>query len=302
MSGYRSGFVSIVGCPNAGKSTLLNRLVGQKIAIVSDRAQTTRNKVTGVLTREAYQIVFLDTPGMTRPQNRLGEYMQKVATDALSEVEAVLFVADALQGVRERDEAILDRLSRVSAPVFALVNKCDAASETAVEQARRLLEGSGCFREVLAVSARTGEGLEQLERRLSDCLPEGPQYFPEDMVTDQPERVICGEMVRDEALRGLVEIVEQAGAELVGIGVAVERMELREGGELMDVWATIYCERESHKGIIIGKGGSMLKRIGAASRRDMEWLLGCRVNLQLWVKIKEDWRNRPAVLHELGYE
>lgn len=296
MSGYRSGFVSIVGCPNAGKSTLLNRLVGQKIAIVSDRAQTTRNKVTGVLTREGYQIVFLDTPGMTRPQNRLGEYMQKVATDALSEVEAVLFVADALQGVRERDEAIVERLSRVKAPVFALVNKCDAASATAVEQARRLLEGRGCFSEVLAVSARTGEGLEQLERRLSDCLPEGPQYFPEDMVTDQPERVICGEMVREKALELLREEVPH------GIGVAVERMELREGGELMDVWATIYCERESHKGIIIGKGGSMLKRIGAASRRDMEWLLGCRVNLQLWVKIKEDWRNRPAVLHELGYE
>ena len=170
------------------------------------------------------------------------------------------------------------------------------ASATAVEQARRLLEGRGCFSEVLTASARTGEGLEQLERRLSDCLPEGPQYFPEDMVTDQPERVICGEMVREKALELLREEVPH------GIGVAVERMELREGGELMDVWATIYCERESHKGIIIGKGGSMLKRIGAASRRDMEWLLGCRVNLQLWVKIKEDWRNRPAVLHELGYE
>lgn len=296
MSGYRSGFVSIVGCPNAGKSTLLNRFVGQKIAIVSDRAQTTRNKVTGVLTREGYQIVFLDTPGMTRPQNRLGEYMQKVATDALSEVEAVLFVADALQGVRERDEAIMERLSRVKAPVFALVNKCDAASATAVKQARGVLEGRGCFSEVLTASARTGEGLELLERRLSDCLPEGPQYFPEDMVTDQPERVICGEMVREKALELLREEVPH------GIGVAVERMELREGGELMDVWATIYCERESHKGIIIGKGGSMLRRIGAASRHDMEWLLGCRVNLQLWVKIKEDWRNRPAVLHELGYE
>ena len=296
MSGYRSGFVSIVGCPNAGKSTLLNRLVGQKIAIVSDRAQTTRNKVTGVLTREGYQIVFLDTPGMTRPQNRLGEYMQKVATDALSEVEAVLFVADALQGVRERDKAIVERLSRVKAPVFALVNKCDAASATAVEQARGVLEGRGCFSEVLTASARTGEGLELLERRLSDCLPEGPQYFPEDMVTDQPERVICGEMVREKALELLREEVPH------GIGVAVERMELREGGELMDVWATIYCERESHKGIIIGKGGSMLRRIGAAARHDMEWLLGCRVNLQLWVKIKEDWRNRPAVLHELGYE
>lgn len=152
------------------------------------------------------------------------------------------------------------------------------------------------FRGILTASAKTGEGLERLEEQLLACLPEGPQYFPDDMVTDQPERVICGEMVREKALELLREEVPH------GIGVGVDRMELREGGSLMDIWATIYCERESHKGIIIGRGGSMLKKIGAASRRDMEWLLGCRVNLQLWVKIKEDWRNKPAVLHELGYE
>ena len=296
MSGYRSGFVAIVGCPNAGKSTLLNRLVGQKIAIVSDRAQTTRNKVTGVLSREGYQIVFLDTPGMTTPKNRLGEYMQKVATDALSEVEAVLFVVDALQGVRERDERIMDRLAHAKAPVFALVNKCDAASAAALERAREALHARGFFRAVLTASAMTGEGLEALERGLLDCLPEGPQCVPDDVATGQAERIICGEMVREKALELLREEVPH------GIGVGVDRMELRDGGGLMDVWATIYCERESHKGIIIGKGGAMLKRIGAASRRDMEWLLGCRVNLQLWVKIKEDWRNRPSVLHELGYE
>lgn len=296
MNGYRSGFVSIVGCPNAGKSTLLNRMIGQKIAIVSDRAQTTRSKVTGVLSRKTYQIIFLDTPGMTTPKNRLGEYMQKVATDALSEVEAVLFVVDALQGVRERDERIMDKLSRAKAPVFALINKCDAASAASVEQAKEALLARGIFREILTASAKTGAGLERLEEQLLACLPEGPQYFPDDMVTDQPERVICGEMVREKALELLREEVPH------GIGVGVDKMELREGGGLMDIWATIYCERESHKGIIIGRSGSMLKRIGAASRRDMEWLLGCRVNLQLWVKIKEDWRNKPAVLHELGYE
>ncbi len=296
MSGYRSGFVSIVGCPNAGKSTLLNRMIGQKIAIVSDRAQTTRSKVTGVLSRKTYQIIFLDTPGMTTPKNRLGEYMQKVATDALSEVEAVLFVVDALQGVRERDERIMDKLSHAKAPVFALINKCDAASAAAVGQAKEALLDRGMFRGILNASAKTGEGLERLEEQLLACLPEGPQYFPDDMVTDQPERVICGEMVREKALELLREEIPH------GIGVGVDRMELREGGGLMDIWATIYCERESHKGIIIGRGGSMLKKIGAVSRRDMEWLLGCRVNLQLWVKIKEDWRNKPAVLHELGYE
>lgn len=296
MNAYRSGFVSIIGCPNAGKSTLLNRYVGQKIAIVSDRAQTTRNKVTGVLSRVGYQIVFLDTPGMTNPKNRLGEYMQKVATDALSEVEAVLFVVDALQGVRERDKAIIERLSRVKAPVLALINKADAASEDALRSAKEALLLHGFFRAVYTASAKTGDGLAALEEGLLACLPEGPQYFPEDMVTDQPERIICGEMVREKALELLREEVPH------GIGVGIDRMELREGGALMDVWATIYCERDSHKGIIIGKGGAMLKKIGAASRKDMEWLLGCRVNLQLWVKIKEDWRNRPAVLHELGYE
>lgn len=294
--GYRSGFVSLIGCPNAGKSTLLNRFVGQKVAIVSDRAQTTRNRVLGVLTREGSQIVFLDTPGMTTPKNRLGEYMQKVATEALSDVEAVLFVSDAQQGVRERDERILERLARVKAPLFALVNKCDAAPEGAAQQARAALCGRGLFRAVFCGSAKTGEGLDALEAALLAAMPEGPQYFPDDMVTDQPERVICAEMVREKALESLREEVPH------GVGVAVERMAMREGGGLMDVFATVYCERESHKGILIGRGGAMLRRIGTAARADMERMLGCRVNLQLHVKVKEDWRNRQGVLHELGYE
>lgn len=293
---YRSGFVSIVGCPNAGKSTLINRFIGQKIAIVSDRAQTTRNKVTGVLSRRGYQIIFLDTPGMTEPKNRLGEYMQKVSTDALSEVEGILFVTDALQGVRERDERIMDLLARAKAPVFAAVNKCDAATLDQIHSCEEALEARGIFRGIFRISAMTGKGMDELESALQAVLPEGPQYFPEDMVTDQPERIICGEMVREKALQLLREEVPH------GIGVAIDKMELRPEGNLMDVWATVYCERDSHKGIIIGKGGSMLKKIGAESRKDMEWLLGVRVNLQVWVKIKEDWRNRPSVLHELGYE
>lgn len=296
MSAYRSGFVPIVGCPNVGKSTLINRMVGQKIAIVSDRAQTTRNRITGVVTRPDYQIVFLDTPGVTQPKNRLGEYMQKVVSDAMDAVEAVLFVADAAQGVRERDAALLDALSKARAPVVALVNKCDVASKSQADEAQTALEARGFLASIVRGSAGTGAGLDELERVLAERLVEGPQYFPEDMVTDQPERVICAELIREKALLLLREEVPH------GVGVGVGKMERREERDLMDVYATIYCERESHKGILIGKNGAMLKRIGQDARRDIEWLLGCRVNLQLWIKVKEDWRNRPSVLRELGYE
>jgi GTP-binding protein Era len=296
MSGFRSGFVSIIGSPNVGKSTLLNKLVGQKISIVTDRAQTTRNKITGVLSRPDYQIVFLDTPGVTNPKNKLGEYMQKVAYDAMNEVEAILFVADATQGVRERDAALLDRLAGAKAPVVAFVNKTDAASLGQANEAQDVLERRSFIKTILRGSAGTGKGLEELERALEALLVPGPQYFPDDMVTDQPERVICGELIREKALLYLNEEVPH------GVGVGVDKMERREEDGLMDVYATIYCERESHKGIIIGKGGAMLKRIGQESRKDIEWMLGCRVNLQLWVKVKEDWRNRPGMLHELGYE
>lgn len=296
MKEYRSGFVSIVGCPNVGKSTLLNKIIGQKIAIVTDRAQTTRNKITGVLSRPGYQIVFLDTPGVTNPKNKLGEYMQKVTYDAMNEVEAILFMADAEQGVREHDAALLDRLENAKAPVIAFVNKCDVCSKGQIDDAVAALEQRSFIKAVLHGSANTGAGLEQLETELLACMGVGPQYFPEDMVTDQPERIICAELIREKALLLLREEVPH------GVGVAVDKMERREDRDMMDVYATIYCERESHKGIIIGKGGSMLKRIGQESRKDIEWMLGTSVNLQLWVKIKEDWRNRQGMLHELGYE
>ncbi|MEG1524253.1 MAG: GTPase Era [Clostridia bacterium] len=293
---YRSGFVSIIGCPNVGKSTLLNALIGQKIAIVTDRAQTTRNKITGVLTRDGYQIVFMDTPGVTQPQNKLGDYMQKVAFDAMNEVEAILFMVDAIAGVRSRDGKLMEKLSHAKAPVIALINKMDAASEERIEIARASLEQGGQFAHILTASASTGEGLAALEETLCTYLIEGPQYFPEDMVTDQPERIICGELIREKALMLLREEVPH------GIGVGIDKMERREGRDLMDIYATIYCERDSHKGIIIGKSGSMLRKIGSEARKDIEWLLGCNVNLQLWIKVKDDWRNHPSVLHELGYE
>ena len=293
---FRSGFVSIIGCPNVCKSTLLNKLIGQKIAIVSDRAQTTRNKITGVLSKPDYQMIFLDTPGVTMPKNKLGEYMQKVAYDAINEVEAILFVADAEQGVRERDAMILEKLKTAKAPVIAFINKTDAASLGQANEAQEVLEQQGFIKQILRGSASSGKGLEELESALATYMVPGPQYFPDDMVTDQPERIIVGELIREKALLLLREEVPH------GIGVGVDKMERREDRDMMDVYATIYCERESHKGIIIGKGGSMLKRIGQESRKDIEWMLGCQVNLQLWIKIKEDWRNRPGMLHELGYE
>ncbi|MDP3447249.1 MAG: GTPase Era, partial [Eubacteriales bacterium] len=285
---FRSGFVSIIGCPNVGKSTILNKLIGQKIAIVSDRAQTTRNKITGVLSKPDYQMIFLDTPGVTNPKNKLGEYMQKVAYDAINEVEAILFVADAEQGVRERDAMILEKLKNAKAPVIAFINKTDAASLGQANEAQETLEQHDFIKSILRGSAGTGKGMEELERTLSTYMVPGPQYFPDDMVTDQPERIIVGELIREKALLMLHEEVPH------GVGVGVDKMERREDRDMMDIYATIYCERDSHKGIIIGKGGSMLKRIGQDSRRDIEWMLGCPVNLQLWVKIKEDWRNRPG--------
>ena len=292
--GYKSGFFSIVGCPNVGKSTLINRLVGQKIAIVTDRAQTTRNRITGVLTRKDYQMIFLDTPGMTKPRSKLGEYMQKVAEDASQDTEAILFVVDALNGVRDRDADVMRILKNERSPVIVLINKCDAASAAQMAYAHEKIAQAG-FDTVLAISAKNGDNIDELEELLKGYLTEGPQYFPEDMVTDQPERVICAEMIREKTLQLLRDEIPH------GIGVGIDRMELRPEGDLMDVWATVYCERESHKGIIIGKGGKMLKRIGTEARKDIEWLLGVRVNLQIWIKVKEDWRNRQQMLNELGY-
>ncbi len=293
---YRSGFISIIGSPNVGKSTLMNRMVGQKVSIVSDRAQTTRNRVMGVVHNTGCQMIFLDTPGVTAPRNKLGEFMLKVAYDSINEVEAILFIVDAVAGIRERDEAILARLSEAKAPVVAAVNKVDAAAAENVEALIKKLEQAGFIKNIVGISALSGLGLDKLSSVLKSYLPEGPQYFPDDMVTDQPERIICAELIREKALILLKEEVPH------GLGVGIDKMQLREDGALQDVWATLYCERDGHKGIIIGKNGSMLKKIGTEARKDMEWLLGARVNLQLWVKVKQDWRNSASMLTELGYD
>lgn len=295
MDRHYSGFVSIIGSPNAGKSTLMNALVGQKVSIVSERAQTTRNRIMGVLTKQSYQIVFLDTPGVTKPKNRLGEYMLKVAYESLNEVEAVLFIVDGIRGIAEKDELLIEKLRMAKSPVIAVINKNDAASAADMEAIRNRLAEEKFLYDVISVSAKMGDGLVRLEQLLKALLPEGPQYFPQDMVTDMPERIVCSEFIREKALKLLKQEIPH------GIGVGVDKMELREDG-MYDIWATIFCERDGHKGIIIGKSGTMLKRIGSDARKDIEWLLGTRVNLQLWVKVKEDWRNSISVMRELGYE
>lgn len=295
-SAYRSGFVTIIGSPNVGKSTLMNRMVGQKISIVSDRAQTTRNRITGIVSRKDYQIIFLDTPGVTAPKNRLGEYMLKVAFDAVNEVEAILLMLDASVGIREKDELLLSRLGERcgKTAVIAAINKSDLVSIGDIDEIRDRLETEPYIKDIVAISAETGRNVDKLEAILCKYLTEGPQYYPDDMVTDQPMWAICGEMIRENALKLLRDEIPH------GIGIGIDKIKLREDG-IHDVFATIYCERETHKGIIIGHGGRMLKRIGSEARRDIEWLFGTKVNLQLWVKVRPDWRNSASALKEFGF-
>ena len=294
--GFKSGFVTIIGSPNVGKSTLLNLMVGQKISIVSERAQTTRNRIAGVVTRKNYQIVFLDTPGVTGAKNRLGEYMLKVAYDSLADVECILFMVDASKGIRDMDEALIGNLKKRAGdtPVVAAVNKSDIATFDGIETIRERLEKESFIKKILPISAETGRNVDKLEELLAGYLVEGPKYYPDDMVTDQPMRVITAEIIREKALRSLRQEIPH------GIGVEIERISLREDG-INDVSAVIYCERESHKGIIIGGRGAMLKKIGSAARPEIETLFGTKVNLQLWVKVRPDWRNSANALRELGY-
>ncbi|NLB62379.1 MAG: GTPase Era [Clostridiales bacterium] len=296
---FRSGFITIIGAPNAGKSTLMNRIVGQKISIVSARAQTTRNKIMGVYNGKtdefSYQMIFIDTPGVTTPKNRLGEYMVSVAYEALNEVEAVLFIIDPTIGIKEKDELILERLARSKSPVLAIINKTDISSALDVEKIKETLSEKPFIKKVFSISAIDGYGVDTLIDELTVYMVEGPMYFPEDMVTSVPERFICSEMIREKALEFLRDEIPH------GVGVDIDAFKYREEKDLVDISATIYCERESHKGIIIGKKGDMIKKIGTHARIDMEWLLGSKVNLQLYVKVKPDWRNSISILNELGY-
>ena len=296
MEEYKSAFIAIVGSPNVGKSTLMNYIVGSKVAIVSTKPQTTRNKIVGVVTGRDFQMVFLDTPGVHSPKNKLGEYMVKTAFDSTRDVEAVLFVCDAKYGLGDRDKEILQRLIKGGLPIIGAVNKTDAVRKEQSVAAAEALLSAGLEQDVYQISAKTGEGVDELMATLKRYLVPGPKYYPDDEYTDQPERVIAAEMVREKALELLREEVPY------GLGVSIEKVHEREDKDIVEVAATIICERSSHKGIIIGKGGKMLKRIGTDARGDLEMLFGTKVFLELWVKVEENWRDSRRVMKSLGYE
>lgn len=290
---FRSGFIPIVGKPNVGKSSIMNAMIGEKIAIVSNRPQTTRNRIMGVITTEKSQFVFLDTPGIHDPRTRLGEYMMHSVRDAMEGMDCVLMVVDVTY-IREKDLEIARNLAERKVPKILCINKIDLVKPEEILRVTSEFAGLG-FDEIIPVSALTGSGLEDLSRCLTQRLPAGPKYFPEEMMTDQPERLLCAEIIREKALRHLRDEIPH--------GIGVEMMQIESiSPELTEMHATLYCERDSHKRIIIGKQGSMLKVIGSEAREDIEKLMGVRVNLQLWVKVRPDWRNNLSDLKTLGYE
>ncbi|CDA10990.1 GTPase Era [Intestinibacter bartlettii] len=292
---FKSGFVSIVGRPNVGKSTLMNNVVGEKIAIMSDKPQTTRNTIQAVYTDEECQIVFLDTPGIHKPKNKLGEFMVKSATDAFKNVDLVLFVVDDSKKIGPGDRKIIEDLRGIKTPVILVLNKIDKLEESELFELMQLYSNEDLFKAIVPISALKGRNVNELLKVIGNYLQEGPKYFPDYMITDQPERVLVSELIREKVLHYLNDEVPH------GVAVEVERMKSRQDKDIVDISAVIYCERDSHKGIIIGKNGRKLKGIGKSAREDMELLLGSRINLQLWVKVKENWRNLQNYITDFGY-
>ncbi|MNZ40608.1 GTPase Era [compost metagenome] len=293
-SKFKSGFVAIVGRPNVGKSTLMNQVIGQKIAIMSDKPQTTRNKIHGVYTTETMQVVFLDTPGIHKRQSKLGDFMNNTALNTLGEVEAVLFLVDTAEGLGGGDRYIIEQLKNVRTPVILVLNKIDRIEPEAllpiIEEYRKLYE----FAEIVPISAKLGNNVNTLLDQVEKYLPEGPQYYPDDQVTDHPEQFVCAELIREKILHLTREEVPHS------IAVTIEDMKVEENG-VVYLSAVIFVERDSQKGIIIGKQGAMLKEIGKRARHDIENLLGSKIFLELWVKVKKDWRNQERILRDLGF-
>lgn len=294
-SSYKSGFVTLIGRPNVGKSTLMNQIIGQKIAITSNKPQTTRNRIQTVYSEENGQIIFLDTPGIHKAKNKLGEYMVTVAERTLNEVDVILWLVEPTTYIGAGEQHIAETLKRVKTPVILVINKIDTVKKEellpVIESYQKLHE----FAEIVPVSAMNGENKENLVSTIFSYLEEGPQFYDEDTITDQPERQIVAELIREKALRLLNDEIPH------GIAVSIEKMKERKGGKIMDIEATIVCERDSHKGIIIGKKGAMLKNIGMNARREIENLLDQQVNLQLWVKVRKDWRDSDMFLKNYGY-
>lgn len=294
MSIEKSGFVAIVGRPNVGKSTLLNRIVGQKIAIMSDKAQTTRNKIQGVYTTDKVQMIFIDTPGIHKPKHRLGDYMVEAAYSALKEVEVVLFMVSADQKRGKGDDMIIERLKKLSVPVYLVINKIDKIHPDELLQQIEDYQSQMDFTQVIPISATQGNNFETLMHELTEQMPEGPQYFPDDQITDHPEYFVVSELIREKILQLTRDEVPHS------VAVMVDSMK-RNRDDKVHVQATIIIERDSQKGIIIGKGGAMLKKIGTQARKDIELLLGDKVYLELWVKVQKDWRDKQTYLTDYGY-
>lgn len=292
---YKSGFVAIIGRPNVGKSTLMNRLIGQKIAITSNKAQTTRNRIQTVYTDDEAQLVFLDTPGINKAKNKLGEYMMNVAHGTLSEVDVVMWIVEPTTFIGAGERHIIETLDKVTTPVILVINKTDSVEEQAIFDAINTYKEVYNFEAIVPVSALKGKNTDELIKTLKKLLPYGPRFYDEDTVTDQPERQIVSELIREQALRMLDKEIPH------GIAVVIDRMKERPDGRLIDIDATIICERDSHKGIIIGKQGAMLKKIGTKARVSMENLLDTKVNLKLWVKVKKDWRDSDTLIKNYGY-
>nr|WP_249316864.1 GTPase Era [Bacillus sp. FJAT-50079] len=293
---YKSGFISIIGRPNVGKSTFLNRVIGQKIAIMSDKPQTTRNKVQGVLTTNDAQMVFIDTPGIHKPKHRLGDFMMKIAMNTLKEVDIILFMINAAEGFGRGDEFIIEKLQGVKTPVFLVINKIDQIGPDELLLLIEEYKEKYPFAEIIPISALEGNNVERLLEQILLQLPEGPQYYPADQITDHPERFIVSELIREKALHLTREEVPHS------LAVLIDKMEKKDEREVVHVMATIIVERDSQKGIVIGKQGKMLKEIGQRAREDIEHLLGSKVFLELWVKVQKDWRNKMFHLRDYGFK
>ena len=292
---FKSGFVTLIGRPNVGKSTLMNHLIGQKIAITSNKPQTTRNRIQTVHTEDRGQIIFLDTPGIHKAKNKLGEFMVNTAERTFKEVDVILWLVEPSTFIGAGERHIADQLQNVKTPIVLVINKIDTVEKAQLLTFIDAYKDIANFAEIVPVSALKGENTENLIDVIFKYLPEGPQYYDEDTITDQPERQIVAELIREKALRNLSEEIPH------GIVVVIDRMKERSQGGIMDIDATIICERDSHKGIIIGKQGSMLKKIGSQARTEIEGLLATKVNLKLWIKVKKDWRDSDFLIRNYGY-
>lgn len=294
MTEHKSGFVSIIGRPNVGKSTFVNRVIGHKIAIMSDKAQTTRNKIQGVMTRDDAQIIFIDTPGIHKPKHKLGDYMMRVAKNTLSEIDAIMFMVNVNEDIGRGDEYIMEMLKNVKTPIFLVLNKIDLVHPDTLMPKIEQYQSYMDFTDIIPISALEGLNVDHFIDVLKSFLPEGPKYYPDNQISDHPEQFVVSEIIREKILHLTSEEIPHA------IGVNVDRM-IKEEEDRVRIEATIYVERDSQKGIVIGKGGKKLKEVGKRARRDIEMLLGSKVYLELWVKVQRDWRNKVNFIRQIGY-